>query len=117
VQLGNRLAGLWTGDNCTNSDAAGAVDEQTSSAVDGNELVKAISQPLDASSNDVALAGAEPIHRTYEPPVRRDWFYDPTQDETIWQLGLAQNFAFENWWRSGGREESLSGDTRSEYEE
>ena len=117
MHLGNRLAGLWTRDNGTNSDVGGAVDEQSSSAVDGNGLVKAISQPFDASSNDVALAGAEPIHRTYVPPVSRERLYDSSLDETIWQQGLVQNFEFENWWRSGGREESLSGDTRFEYGE
>jgi hypothetical protein len=101
----------------TNCDAAGAVDEQTSSAVDGNGLVKAISQVFDATTNDVAIAGVEPIRRTYEPPVSRDRLYDPTLDETIWQQGLVQNFEFENWWRSGGREESLPGGTSSEYGE
>jgi hypothetical protein len=110
------LTGFWTGDNSANSDVGGASDEQISSAVEGNDLDEATSQVLDAPTNDVALAGAEPNHRTYEPPVRRDPLYDPALDETIVQNGLARNFEFENWWRSGGREESLGG-TRFEYGE
>jgi hypothetical protein len=83
MHLGNKLAEFWTRGNCTNSDVVGAVDEQTSSAVDGNGLVKAISQVFDATTNDVALAGAEPIHGTYGSPVHSDRLYDPTLDETI----------------------------------
>lgn len=111
MRLGSRSSVFWIGDNSINSDVGGADDEQIPTSVDGNDLDKVGSQPVDEEPNDVALSSAEPILRTYEPPIRRDLLYDPTLDETIWQKGLVQNFEFENWWRSGGREESLPSGT------